>query len=68
MKWKSREQRAQEQGSRIVRRFLWWPKGINGEVRWLGRVSYRQVWGSKFWPFWENTKWVDKDTSKKETK
>ena len=42
MGWRSR---ARELGARRTKcRFLWWPKTIGGETRWLEHAEWEQVW------------------------
>jgi hypothetical protein len=40
MRWKT----PQVGDERVVRKFLWWPIDVNGESRWLERVTVRQVY------------------------
>jgi hypothetical protein len=54
-----------EEGNlRYITRFLWLPKTINCQMRWLERATYEQVYrvhtgrdGSYFW--WEDRSWFD---------
>ena len=48
---------------RIMIRFLWWPKTINGETRWLETTSWREEWvrGSRVsacGDFWKGREWI----------
>jgi hypothetical protein len=61
--------------TRIITKFLWYPLMINGEVRFLEKASYRQVYGHEvststlplvpqpypdgLLPVWKNVEWVD---------
>jgi hypothetical protein len=43
-----------------VTRFLWWPVTINGETRWLERVTVEYTYGCyKLWAGWIATQFVD---------
>lgn len=45
---------------RVVTKFLWFPKNINGENRWLERASWVESWVRMMdnsW--WEPKRWVD---------
>ena len=49
---------------RIKNKFLWLPKSINGEFRWLEKASYLQRYEQRFdvtcgasWNEWVNVKW-----------
>ena len=49
---------------RIVSKFLWFPKCINRECRWLEKVSYKQKYKRcgvlNPTHYWDNIEWVDK--------
>lgn len=47
---------------RVLRRFLWWPKTINGERRWLCRAS----WLQQFIKGWVNVKWVEAEYTRED--
>lgn len=51
---------------RVVRKFLWWPKRLNGpgdtweETRWLSTETWEEVYMSgRFQDFWAQRRWVD---------
>ncbi len=44
---------------RNVRGFLWWPKFIDGEVRWLESSGWVEVYECIDGPCWEPIQWVD---------
>ena len=44
-----------ESDTRIKQGFLWFPKVINNEIRWL---TY-QKWLQRYCVFWEEAWWVD---------
>ncbi len=53
MRWK----RPGKRDIRIKRRFLWWPKEINGQMRWLERASFSQEY---YGPLcWFDKDWAD---------
>lgn len=41
---------------RIVKGFLWFPKEINNEVRWLEKAEWKQVY---FLGYWNDREWLD---------
>jgi len=66
MKWKVKPM-PKEGDRRTVRKFLLFPRWINGEGRWLETVTIQQEW-RVWWSFdysplphwhWENIAWVD---------
>lgn len=47
MKWKTKEKRRKsprEDDTRVVRKFLLWPKSIDGVTKWLCMVSIKQTY------------------------
>ena len=62
MRWKAKPQ--MEAGARrILTKFLWLPRHIDGETRWLERASINQTWecwGAYDWSF---AGWVDQSFS-----
>jgi len=55
--------------TRIATEFLWFPKKLNHEWRWLETVKIRQVayqsyTSSGYKLFWEDIKWIDDEKEK----
>ena len=46
---------------RTVRKFLWFPKVIKGECRWLERSVFKQEYfrPSEGFGWWESIEWAD---------
>lgn len=44
---------------RYTKRFLWFPKIVEGELRWLERAEMRQVYDENY-KRWETTHWITK--------
>ena len=48
----------------LVCKFLWLPKEINHEIRWLEKVTFEQEVNVNFYPvehyYWKDKQWVDK--------
>lgn len=45
---------------RIVTKFLWLPKTIDGEMRWLERATYRRAYLYTHYDWkWFDDEWVD---------
>ncbi len=43
-------------------RFLWLPKTVDGETRWMERVTWEERWGrdqSYDTPWWAPRRWID---------
>lgn len=40
---------------RSIRRFLWFPKVINGELRWLEKAMWSELYQHR----WYSIKWMD---------
>lgn len=48
-----------EDETRVVTKFLWFPKEIDREIRWLEKATYKQVyWGATLG--WHDLWWVNK--------
>lgn len=43
MRWKQKVDNRKVLDTRTVEKFLWFPKEINGQYRWLETVKYEQV-------------------------
>ena len=64
MMWKAKKERCLGD-IRLKRRFLLFPKNINGEVRWLVKAQYKQKYETVYregykWYAWVNIKWNKK--------
>ncbi len=65
MRWKEYA----ELDHRIVRRFLLFPKNLDGETRWLEWATFEQVleeeyigeWGEGVMWVWKDKHWVDEE-------
>lgn len=64
MRWQARV----EGDNRVKTRFLWFPKCIHGEKRWLERAAWREIYvretfddlfGDAYRLQWLPTKWID---------
>lgn len=45
--------------TRIRTRFLWFPRWIGGEIRWLETATYQQTWvETPYRYYWEDIRWV----------
>jgi len=53
MKWNSKEYKSGD--TRVISRFLFFPRSINGECRWMERASIKQ----KLERNWVDSVWVD---------
>ena len=62
MRWKKRRQ-PMFNDERIINKFLFFPKEINNDVRWLERVMYKEIF-LKSYPSgiysWVKDCWIDK--------
>ena len=46
--------------TRVITRFLLFPKQINGEIRWLERASIKQEYSTNYADDgWHSTEWID---------
>lgn len=62
MRWRDGQRLVDGETERVVSRFLWLPKKIGGESRWLESVRIRQryfsVSGSGYWMSgWDDIAW-----------
>ena len=56
MRWK----RPNEGSMRRIKAFLWWPRMINGETRWLEWATIDQRYDSgPYGSGWSDWEWVD---------
>lgn len=68
MKWPAGE-RMLDEDHRAVTAFLWWPRAVGGECRWLVRTTwvqrkeYRSMWDY----IWIDVDWADKNPSAENT-
>ena len=47
---------------RTLKRFMWLPKSIRGEIRWLSSGTYRQKWISAYsWDDGKEGEWRDEE-------
>jgi len=61
MKWEAKKELCIGD-ARIKKRFLLFPKSINGEVRWFEKATYTQKYETVYsegcvWYAWVNTEW-----------
>lgn len=49
--------------TRIVTRFLWLPREINGEVRWMERATWRMEY-KNYVGGWEDVEWLASPNNK----
>ena len=46
--------------SRITERFLWFPKNLHGEWRWLERARWEQTYTRmEGYNYWDDEYWID---------
>lgn len=71
MRWKSNKPQHRNQ-ERHKTKFLWFPKKLGDEWRWLERATYLQcvdveylAYGSGHKLVWHDDRWIDKDKKKK---
>lgn len=56
MRWKDRKYGTY----REISKFLWFPKNINHETRWLENVTWFQTWQyGQYGDFWLDERWID---------
>jgi hypothetical protein len=49
-----------DQDYRVITKFLWFPKKIQNEWRWLEHAEIGQRYGSwDLWPGWDDEEWID---------
>ena len=55
--------------TRTRTKFLWWPKRIWNETRWLERATWREeylkIWDGGDWYYeeWRKNEWIDEQTN-----
>jgi hypothetical protein len=59
MKWKNKNKMRKFNSKREIRRFLLFPRCINGETRWLEFATICQSWIGIEGIGWMDYKWVD---------
>ena len=62
MKWYKKWHTRCQGDARVIKRFLWLPRCIKGECRWLERAKISQMWVGGYdrdHSGWEDEAWVD---------
>ncbi len=61
MKWKVKKESVEKGTIAIVSKFLWIPKLIGDEKRWLTKATWEQIWkvDSEGAGKWVARKWID---------
>lgn len=64
MRWKAKPN-PQNGDKRVVVKFLWFPKCINGEYRFFEWATFEQIYDCNYgnyddwsWRQWKNTRWL----------
>lgn len=58
MRWRA-EPKPKDGEERVISAFLWWPRTIGGETRWLETASWRQWLEACFFDEWRDMRWED---------
>jgi len=67
MRWKDKEWKIG--GTRVIKRFLFFPRCVDGEWRWLETVKIQQQLCADRYHhglFWEDISWVDEQAQEQE--
>ena len=58
MRWRKRYYSIGQ--TRFDRGFIWWPTNLDGDVRWLERADWEEMYlKGRFWGYtWKKTRWL----------